>query len=56
MKQQTGKYSINWNDKDTKKALIRSTVNDIIVKLFRDKHPEVVEKIEKMVKDSSKKP
>lgn len=45
------KYKINWDDKDTKEAIINSTVNRIILKVIREKYPKVVKKIEKMVKD-----
>jgi len=48
------KYKINWEDEDTKQAIINSTVNRIILKLFRNTYPKVVKKIEKMVRDKSK--
>ena len=50
------KYEINWDDKETKEAVINSTVNRIILKLFKNTYPDVVKKIEKMVRDKSENP
>lgn len=48
------KYKINWEDTETKEAIITSTVNRIILKLFKNTYPKVVKKIEKMVRDKNK--
>ena len=50
------KYKIDWDSSDNKEALINATVNNIIVKLFRDSKPDVVKKIQKLVRDNYKKP
>lgn len=51
MKNIPNKYKIDWDDEDNKKASEDSTVNRIIVQLFRESYPDVVKKIEKLVRD-----
>ena len=45
-------YKIDWNSSDNKKALIDATVNETILKLYKNKHPQVVKNIRKLVKQS----
>jgi len=47
-------YSINWNDEDIVDCIRSSHINDIIINLFRFRHPEEVKRIEQIVDDEDK--
>lgn len=45
-------YKIDWSSEDNKESLIDATVNEIVLKLYKEKHPGVIEKIRKLVEQS----
>ena len=47
-------YSINWSDEDTVECIRSLHINDIIINLFRFRHPEEVKRIEQLVDDREK--
>ncbi len=55
MKNNINKYAINWDDEDNSEAVISATVNRIILHLFKESYPDVVKKIEKLVRDKTEK-
>jgi len=46
------KCRIDWNSDDNKKSLIDATVNEIILKLYKKNHPQVVKNIRRLVRRS----
>lgn len=42
-------YKIDWSSEENKESLINATVNEIVLKIYKEKHPDVVEKIKKLV-------
>jgi len=51
VKNNINKHSIDWDSADNKEACVNTLVTRIILRLFKEKYPEVVKKIEDMVKD-----
>ena len=51
MKNTLNKYKIDWDSDDNKEAVRNFNVNRVIVRLFKERHPKIVKKIEKLVED-----